>query len=253
MNPTAMTSERNEPEIGLGAPLQWLKLGWADLLRNPGPGLLHGVLLTCFGWLLLWAASDRFWMLAGAFSGFMIVAPILTTGLYQISKQCSTGHCVGMSEVLRLWQSLDGRLIVFGLLLGFAATGWVMTSASMITALSPVPVRNPMDFLKHVVLAEDNWLFEVWLFVGGILAAPMFASSVVAIPMLVDTQASVRTAVLASWNAVGSYPLVLGLWALIIMSLVGLGMLTGLLGLIVVVPLLGHASWHAYCDLTRVA
>lgn len=253
MNPTAMTSERNEPEIGLDAPLQWLKLGWADLLRNPGPGLLHGVLLTCFGWLLLWAASDRFWMLAGAFSGFMIVAPILTTGLYQISKQCSTGHCVGMSEVLRLWQSLDGRLIVFGLLLGFAATGWVMTSASMITALSPVPVRNPMDFLKHVVLAEDNWLFEVWLFVGGILAAPMFASSVVAIPMLVDTQASVRTAVLASWNAVGSYPLVLGLWALIIMSLVGLGMLTGLLGLIVVVPLLGHASWHAYCDLTRVA
>lgn len=253
MNPTAMTSERNEPEIGLDAPLQWLKLGWADLLRNPGPGLLHGVLLTCFGWLLLWAASDRFWMLAGAFSGFMIVAPILTTGLYQISKQCSTGHCVGMSEVLRLWQSLDGRLIVFGLLLGFAATGWVMTSASMITALSPVPVRNPMDFLKHVVLAEDNWLFEVWLFVGGILAAPMFASSVVAIPMLVDTQASVRTAVLASWNAVGSYPLVLGLWALIIMSLVGLGMLTGLLGLIVVVPLLGHASWHAYCDLMRVA
>ena len=253
MNPTAMTSERNEPEIGLDAPLQWLKLGWADLLRNPGPGCSHGVLLTCFGWLLLWAASDRFWMLAGAFSGFMIVAPILTTGLYQISKQCSTGHCVGMSEVLRLWQSLDGRLIVFGLLLGFAATGWVMTSASMITALSPVPVRNPMDFLKHVVLAEDNWLFEVWLFVGGILAAPMFASSVVAIPMLVDTQASVRTAVLASWNAVGSYPLVLGLWALIIMSLVGLGMLTGLLGLIVVVPLLGHASWHAYCDLMRVA
>lgn len=253
MNPTAMTSERNEPDIGLDAPLQWLRRGWTDLRRNPGPGLLHGVLLTCFGWLLLWAASDRFWMLAGAFSGFMIVAPILTTGLYQISKQCATGHCVGMSEVFRLWRSLDGRLIVFGLLLGFAATGWVMTSASMITAMSAVPVRNPMDFLKHVVLAEDNWLFEVWLFVGGVLAAPMFASSVVAIPMLVDTPASVRTAVLASWNAVGSYPLVLGFWALIIMGLVGLGMLTGLMGLVVVVPLLGHASWHAYCDLTQVA
>jgi uncharacterized membrane protein len=192
-------------------------------------------------------------MLAGAFSGFMIVAPILTTGLYQISRQCATGHCVGMSEVFRIWRSLDGRLVVFGLLLSFAATGWVMTSASMITALTPVPVRNPLDFLRHVVLSGDSWLFEVWLFLGGVLAAPMFASSVVAIPMLVDTQASVRAAVAASWNAVGTHPFVLGLWALIIMTLVGAGMLTGLVGLVVVVPVLAHASWHAYCELTRAA
>ena len=237
----------------MDAPFRWLRLGWADFLRNPGPGLFHGALLACIGWLLLWAAGDRFWMLAGAFSGFMIVAPILTTGLYQISRQCATGHCVGMSEVFRIWRSLDGRLMVFGLLLSFAATGWVMTSASMITALAPVPVRNPVDFLRHVVLSGDSWLFEVWLFLGGVLAAPMFASSVVAIPMLVDTQASVRAAVLASWNAVGSYPFVLGLWALIIMTLVGVGMLTGLVGLVVVVPVLAHASWHAYCDLTRAA
>ncbi len=253
MNATAMTPPPNASPIGMDAPFRWLRLGWADFLRNPGPGLFHGILLACIGWLLLWAAGDRFWMLAGAFSGFMIVAPILTTGLYQISRQCATGHCVGMSEVFRIWRSLDGRLMVFGLLLSFAATGWVMTSASMITALAPVPVRNPVDFLRHVVLSGDSWLFEVWLFLGGVLAAPMFASSVVAIPMLVDTQASVRAAVLASWNAVGSYPFVLGLWALIIMTLVGVGMLTGLVGLVVVVPVLAHASWHAYCDLTRAA
>lgn len=248
-----MTSSSPVSAIGLDAPLRWLRLGWADLRRNPGPGLLHGAALTCFGWLLLWMAGDRFWLLAGAFSGFMIVAPILTTGLYQVSRQCATGHCVGMAEVFRIWKSLDGRLVVFGLLLGFAATGWVMTSASLITALSPLPVRNPIDFLRHVVLAGDNWLFEVWLFLGGLLAAPMFASSVVAIPMLVDTKASVREAVLASWSVVGSSPLVLGVWALVIMALVGAGMLLGLLGLIVVVPLLAHASWHAYCDLTRAA
>lgn len=253
MNATAMTTPPNAPLVGMDAPWRWLCLGWDDFRHNPGPGLVHGVLLACFGWLLLWAAGDRFWMLAGAFSGFMIVAPVLTTGLYQISRQRTGGHRVGMSEVFRVWCSLDGRLVVFGLLLGFAATGWVMTSASMITALAPVPVRNPLDFLKHVVLAHDGWLFEVWLFLGGLLAAPLFASSVVAIPMLVDTQASVRAAVLASWNAVGSHPLVLGLWALIIMTLVGVGMLTGLVGLVVGVPVLAHASWHAYRDLTRDA
>jgi uncharacterized membrane protein len=114
-------------------------------------------------------------------------------------------------------------------------------------------VRNPLDFLRHVVLSGDSWLFEVWLFLGGLLAAPMFASSVVAIPMLVDTSASVRASVAASWNAVGTYPFVLGLWALLIMSLVGIGMLTGLVGLVVVVPVLAHASWHAYRDLTQTA
>lgn len=248
-----MTPTPSTPTIGLDAPIRWLRLGLRDFFRNPGPGLVHGALLVCFGWFLLWAAADRFWLLAGAFSGFMIVAPILTTGLYQVSRECSTGHCLGMSEVVRVWLSLDRRLIVFGLLLGLAATGWVLTSASMITALAPVPVKNPMDFLRYVVLARDNWLFEWWLVLGGVLAAPMFASSVVAIPMLVDTQASVRAAVLASWSAVGSYPVVMGLWALIIMALVGVGMLTGLLGLLLVVPLLAHASWHAYCELTQIA
>lgn len=235
----------------MDAPVRWLRLGWADFVRNPGPGLLHGLLLALFGWLLIALAADRFWLLAGAFSGFMIVAPILTTGLYQISRECATGHCLGMAEVVRIWRSLDGRLVVFGVLLSLAATGWVLTSASLVTALVSVPVQNPMEFLKFVVLAHDSWLFELWLLLGGVLAAPVFASSVVAIPMLVDTQASVRSAVFASWEVVGAYPLVLGLWAFIIMALVGVGMLTGLLGLVVFVPLLAHASWHAYCELTQ--
>jgi uncharacterized membrane protein len=81
----------------------------------------------------------------------------------------------------------------------------------------------------------------------------VFASSVVAIPMLVDTQASVREAVFASWRAVGAYPLPLALWATLIMLLVGAGMATGLLGLVLAVPLLAHASWHAYVDLTAGA
>ncbi|MCU0957273.1 MAG: hypothetical protein MUF55_08110, partial [Hydrogenophaga sp.] len=56
--------------IDLQAPLRWLRLGWADLRRNPLPGLAHGLLISCFGWLLLWLARDQFWLLAGAFSGF---------------------------------------------------------------------------------------------------------------------------------------------------------------------------------------
>ena len=106
--------------------MRWLALGWADLRRNPVPGLVHGLLLTAFGWLLLWAARDQFWLLAGAFSGFLIVAPILATGLYQVCRQRSAG----LGDVVALWRSGDGRLVKFGLLLGLAGTGpWTRSAA----------------------------------------------------------------------------------------------------------------------------
>jgi uncharacterized membrane protein len=239
--------------VGLHSPLRWLLLGWADLRRNPVPGLVHGLLLTAFGAFLLWAARDKFWLLAGAFSGLLIVAPILATGLYRVSRTCSAGRRVGMREVVSLWGSGDRRLITFGLLLGLAGTGWVLTSAGLITLWAPVPISKPIDFLRHVVLARELGLFEVWLLMGVLLAAPVFASSVVALPMLVDTTVPVSMAVLTSWRAVADHPVPMALWAVTIAVLMGLGMATGLLGLIVLVPLIAHASWHAYCDLTERA
>jgi uncharacterized membrane protein len=249
MNEGKLLSTLSPAPLTLASPLRWLALGWADLRRNPGPGLWHGAVITAFGWLLLWAARDQFWLLAGAFSGFLIVAPILATGLYQVSRSSGTGQVVGMREVLQLWRSGDRRLVVFGLLLGLAGTGWVLTSAGLITLWSPVPIHKPLDFLRHVVLVRDIGLFEVWLLLGALLAAPVFASTVLALPMLVDTPVSVRKAVGESWQAVASHPAPMALWAVVIALLVTLGMVTGLLGLVVVIPLLAHASWHAYGDL----
>lgn len=235
--------------VTLSSPLRWLALGWADLRRNPVPGLLHGALLTLFGWLLLWAARDEFWLLAGAFSGFLIVAPILATGLYHVSRACNSGRCVGMGEVVKLWRSGDGRLVRFGLLLGLAGTGWVLTSAGLITLWSPEPIHKPLDFLRHVVLVRELGLFEIWLLLGALLAAPVFASTVVALPMLVDTSVPVSMAVAESWRAVANHPGPMALWAVVISVLATVGMLTALLGLIVLIPIIAHASWHAYCDL----
>lgn len=236
--------------VSLASPARWLALGWADLQRNPLPGLLHGLLLTAFGALLLWAAVEKFWLLAGAFSGFLIVAPILATGLYHVSRASENGRRAGLGEVALIWRSGDRRLVIFGLLLGLAGTGWVLTSAGLITLWSPQPIHKPADFLRHVVLVREIGLFEVWLLLGALLAAPVFASSVVALPMLLDTRASVMDAVRASWRAVASHPGPAAAWAVLIALLVGLGMATALLGLIVIVPLVAHASWHAYRDLT---
>lgn len=250
MNQTVQPAAPRPPAVDMISPTRWLEQGWEDLRANPLPGLVHGLALATFGWLLLWLARDRFWLLAGAFSGFLIVAPVLATGLYHVSRERAAGRKAGLGEVLALWRSFDGRLVRFGVLLGLAGTGWVMTSAGLITLWSPVPILKPVDFFRHVVLVKEVGLFEAWLILGSLLAAPVYASSVVAIPMLVDKRVPVSIAVTSSWRAVADHPGPLVWWAVLIAMLVGLGMITGLLGLIVVIPLIAHASWHAYRDLT---
>jgi uncharacterized membrane protein len=235
--------------VPLLRPLGWLAAGWRDFMRCPLPGLLHGLALALFGGTLFWLARNQFWLLSGAFSGFLLVAPILATGLYAVSRSLQRSGRADLGVALRAWRPRDRRLVVFGVLLAFAGTGWVMTSAALITGFAPAPVRNPAEFVRVVLLADSGHLFEIWLALGGVLAAPVFASSVVAIPLLLDREIGVLAAVFTSWRVVMDNPVPMALWAGLIMALTLLGMAMAMLGLAVVVPWLAHASWHAYRDL----
>ena len=239
--------------IPLLRPLGWLARGWRDLVACPMLALAHGFATTAFGAALLSVAHSRFWLLAGAFSGFLIVAPLLATGLYNVSRALEKGRQPTLGTVLAAWRPDDRRMVSFGLLLGLAGTGWVLTSAAFITGFAPAPVNKPMDFLRVVMLANDGWLFEAWALLGAVLAAPVFASSVVAMPLLLDRQISVLGAVLTSWRVVMEHPAPMALWAGLIVLLTLAGMATLLLGLVVVVPWLAHASWHAYRDLVNIS
>jgi uncharacterized membrane protein len=242
--------------VELSAPLQWLALGWRDVWRCGFLSVAHGVALALFGGLLLWLAHDRFWLLAGAFSGFLVVAPVLATSLYALSRALERGEPIGASTIALTWTrwqysryAVHGgywSMVRFGLLLSLAGTGWVLTSAALITLLAPQPVHTPIDFVRHVILAPGGHLFELWLTMGALMAAPLFASSVVAMPLLLDRRVDVLQAVLTSWQTVLTNPAAMALWAALIMGLTLLGMATGLLGLIIIMPWLGHASWYAF-------
>ncbi len=227
----------------------WLARGWGDFMDAPMVGLLHGAAMGAFGGVLMFLAWDRFWVLAGAMSAFLMVAPILSTGLYAVSRALLRDEPVGLHTVWQVWASLDGRLVKFGLLLTALGTGWVITSAALITLGVKPMVTTPDDFMMRVVLAPDPGFFEIWLLVGGLMAAPVFASSVVAIPLLLDRRVSVQRAVLTSWKAVLANPFCMSLWAAMVMALSLLGLGTLMFGLILVMPVLGHATWHAYRDL----
>lgn len=239
--------------------MRWLVLGWHDIARGGWVSFVHGLVLSVFGLILLLLARHQFWWLAGAFSGLLVVAPVLATGLYAMSRAIERGESVSVRLVLQTWLSWrshgtaqdgkDWRLVRFGLLLGLAGTGWVLTSAALITLLSPIPIQKPMDFLLHVVLSRDNYLFEIWLALGGLMAAPIFASSAIALPLLLDRRVTVLQAVSVSWQTVLVNPLPMAWWAALIMGFMLLGLCSITLGLIAVIPMLGHASWHAYRDL----
>jgi uncharacterized membrane protein len=237
--------------VSPGRAWHWLALGWSDLWRCPVPGLLHGGLVTVFGWVLLALARDRFWLLAGAFSGFLLVAPIVATGLYAVSRALEAQRPASLASALAAWRPQDSRLVVFGGLLALAGTGWVLTSAALITRFAASPVDTPGDFLRVVLIEDTGHLFEAWLVMGSVLAAPIFASSVVAIPLLLDRRDSVLTAVGASVGATVLNPAALALWATLILGLTMVGMATAMLGLLVIVPWLAHSSWHAYRDLVE--
>jgi uncharacterized membrane protein len=187
----------------------------------------------------------------------MFTAPVLAASLYALSRALENHEPADWDTVWKTWSQWQNSrhrmygnhywcMVQFGLLLTLAASGWVLTSAALITLLSDVPIQTPIHFLRFVVGAKTGWLFEVWLALGGVMAAPIFASSVITMPLLLDRQISLWQAVLVSWGVVLKNPIPMAAWAaiLLVMSLLGLG--SFMRSLVLIVPLLGHASWHAY-------
>lgn len=245
--------------IEFDQPMKWLIMGWKDIARHPFWSLLHGAVMAVAGLVITLLAHDQFWLLAGAISGFLVVAPVLATSLYAMSRADERQEKVDAALLIKTWTrwQLNSKkdpggywsLIQFGSLLALAATGWVLTSSALITLAASQAIHTPMDFVHYVVLAPEGYLFEIWLGMGGLMAAPIFASSVISMPLLLDKRVTVLQAVMTSWKAVITHPRILAFWAFLIMGFASLGLLSLFLGLVFVIPMLGHASWHAYKDL----
>lgn len=237
-------------EVELLRPLQWLALAWRDMERCPTAGVTHGLILAVIGGAMFWFARHAFWWLAAMLSVCMTIAPLLASGLYDISRRLERGEEASVAHAFRIWFSGDRRLRLFGLLLALTSGGWLVCSAALIHGWLPASVYSPADFVRLVVLQPNFGLFELWLFMGALLAAPMFASTVITLPLLLDHPTlSLQQAILTSWRVVALNPLAMALWAALLCLFTALGIGSAFLGLLAVVPMLGHASWHAYRDL----
>jgi uncharacterized membrane protein len=227
-------------------PFVWIAGGWRDLAYAPGVSLVHGFIVAIGGWVI--AALALAWppLLPGAFSGFVLVAPILATGLYEMSRCRERGKAGDMACALDAWRRGTRPLVWLGLCLAIAGTAWVLVSAVLVALFVTAPITGWEAFVRHVILSQGSNLFPVWMTLGALGASLVFAATVVSAPLLLDRDTDLLTAVTTSLRAVAENPLAMGVWASIIMVATALSMATAMLGFIVAIPVIGHATWHAY-------
>lgn len=232
------------------AALGWLRAGWRDLAVKPGLSLAYGLAVFVTSLLVLWGLFGLGWdaALFPALAGFMIVGPVVAIGLYEKSHALDAGEPVTLQRMIRVRARSGAQVWFVGVLLCLLMLVW-MRAAVIVYALffgyRPFP---GLDNIAYMLLTTiPGWgMLVVGTAVGGLFAAFSFAISAFSIPMLLnertDALTAMGTSVALVWN---NLPVMIA-WGAIAMVLFVLSLLTGLVGLIVVFPLLGHATWHAY-------
>jgi len=227
-------------------PLRWLKSGWHDFKANWMSSLAIGAVFSIVGFILTQIAWTHWYMSLTLTTGFLLLSPFLAIGFYELSRRGEGGVRVMSSPVENL-----GSIGLFAALLMFSLSAWERISAILV-GLYLGPHHVP-DASLTWLFSSNNWEFLIaYLPIGAILAALVFSLSVVSLPMMMDRKVDAVTAVVTSLYAVRLNPLAMAFWAAIIVVAVAIGIATAFIGLAVIFPILGHASWHAYRELIAV-
>lgn len=231
-------------------PIAWLRMGWQDLGANPVASLTYGVLLALIGGLILSLADGRPYLFVAALSGFFLVGPIAASGLYEIARREEQGEIIGFADSLRGLRGHGDQLMFFGVFLAVTLLAWERLSAILFALFGQVESATIGNFFRDIFVSGAQIEFmAVYIVIGSMFAAVVFALSAVAIPMLMHRDTDIVTAMVASARAVAGNLRAMTLWAGIIVVLIVIGFASFLIGLIVILPVLGYASWHAYREL----
>ena len=234
--------------VPAGQLVRWVKLGWADFRAAGWPSILHG-LIVLFASIAIIEITFLYWpVLPGALSGFVLVGPILATGLYALSRRLERKEPPSMDDAVAAWYHGSHCLFRFGLLLILIGAAWVGLTILLFGFFVDTPITEPQEFLRYV-LVQNELHFFLWLLLGGLSAALVFSVTVVSVPLLIDRDVTTPTAMMTSIRAVGENPAAMTGWAVFILLATGFSMLTLMLGFVVLYPVMGHASWHVYRDL----
>lgn len=239
-------------KVPLARPLDWLRRGATDVKACAPANLAHSVVMVALGWALLLMLGRHPHYVAAAVSGFLLVAPIMATGLCELSRLKEGRQPTSFDASLAVLGRSGRELFRFGVVLALVAGAWFVVSEVMLAGLFDVAYQDPADTYWHGFLdTASRPQMLAYLGTGAVLALLVFALSAVTVPAIVDSNASAGQALRTSLRAVTTNPGPMLLWAALITAIVAVGFATLLFGLVVLMPLVGHATWHAYRDLVE--
>lgn len=231
----------------------WLQAGWEDIKVNPSASLAYGVIFALTGVLLSIISARNPAFFVSTATGFLLVGPFLALGLYDLSRRIEQGEPVlFMRSALAIERNAIG-LALYAIILSLLMVFWVRMAA-VVTGIffnsTTLAQDGYIGLITGLLSMEQGWVFAL-LFagVGLLFAIVAFTVSVVSVPMLLDRKTDLVTAAATSICAVRRNPVTMLLWAATITLVIGLGILTFDIGLIVAMPLIAHASWHVYRDI----
>jgi uncharacterized membrane protein len=239
-------------KIDLSRPWVWIEKGWQDMLAGRRYSLTYGAVIVLLSGLITLGLKGEglFYIVPFLAAGFYLLAPIIGLGLYQMSAHVERNEPIQFCSALEAWRRNQGQLgvITAGLLIIMQL--WMMSNF-VLFALLYNGMHPPLeDFFGRVFLSGDQNAFVfASLTVGFVLAWLAYAISAISVPMLMDRKVDGFTAIRTSVKAVTQNWMPMTLWALLIVFFIGLGLLTFYIGLAIAMPLVGHATWHAYRDL----
>ncbi len=245
-------TQANVRTVNLDRPWSWLARGFADLRRAPQIDLFYGLIFTAVGYLLglgLYAA-DQVFLILPLGGGFLLLAPMLAVGLYHVSARLEDMGRPTLGEALRAWWPARGQLAVMAFVLLFAYLVWLRVAFLIFMLFFGLQPPAPETFVNEVFLQPQSVPFLViGTAAGAVLALAVFAISAVSIPMILDRNVGALTAIITSVRVVVANPRPMLLWAALIVVFTAAGLASFFIGLVVTLPLIAHASWHAYRDL----
>ena len=234
--------------IDVRAPWRWLRQGWDDLRAAPVASLFYGAVLALMGFLL-----TRYY--AGAVglaltTGFLLVGPFLAIGLYDISRRRGQGEAVALGPTLSAWKANFPSIGFYALVLTLSLAVWIRVSVVVVALFFPDGTPTLVEFVAELGRSPDAWGFLLaYAAAGAGLALLVFATSAVSLPMLLDREKmDCISAMIVSFNVLRRNFRPMVLWGAIVVVLTALGFASLYLGLIVALPVIGHATWHAYRD-----
>lgn len=244
------SEEKPFPQVRAGlpaaAPLHWIGRAAEDLRACPWPSLFYGLCFAGMGALINLVFVHHYEYVSALVSGFLLVGPYLAIGLYEIARRRGQGAACKLVPTLAAWRSNAGNIGVFSLILTVIFLVWARASLVTFALFYTSDMPTLHGFLQQVVSLRNIDFLAIYFAVGVVFATLVFATSVVAIPMMLGRDQDAVTAILASFLALGRNGAAMLVWALLIVALTAIGFATFYVGLILTVPLVGLATWHAY-------